>query len=154
MAVFIRFRAVFGLNLDYFLLKFDFRWCLWQPLLSTFLSHITYCQTLYAQERDPLHVHIVVPAPSYTYNLYVVPHFTSVRSSFIRPKLRPTYANPLCVTRWLLFVGPIYVYVNRTRPTYTTYVDWTELRFSAPIEPYIRIYILIRTTYNSCLRPT
>jgi len=51
-------------------------------------------------------------------------------------------------------VVPIYVYVNRIQPTNTTYVDWTELRVSAPIEPYIRIYILIRTTYNSCLRPT
>lgn len=66
---------------------------------ATFLSHVTYCQTLYAQERDPLHAHIVVPAPSYTYNLYVVPHSTSLGPPLYDLRCGPIYTNPLCVTR-------------------------------------------------------
>ena len=120
-------------------------------IFSQFINH---CQTLYTQERDPLHAHIVVPTPSYTYNLYVVPHSTSSVCPFTTEVTtyshQPTSCDPLVLLPYYPLY-PIYVYVNRTGPTNTTYVDWTELRVSVL---YIRIYILIRTTYTNCLRPT
>ena len=66
---------------------------------ATFISHTTYCQTLYAQERDPLHAHIVIPTPSYTYNLYVVPHSIKFGPPLYDLRCGPIYANPLRVTR-------------------------------------------------------
>ena len=80
---------------------------------ATFLSHITYCQTLHTHSRDPLHAHIVVPAPSYTYNLYVVPHSTSLGPSLYDLRCGPVYANPLRVTHCplvLLALLALYTY--------------------------------------------
>ena len=62
---------------------------------AKFIQFIDHCQPLHTHTRDPLHAHIVVPAPSYTYNLYVVPHSIGFGLPVYNLRCGPTYINPL-----------------------------------------------------------